>query len=167
MSKGPLINEAIRATEVLVFDEDGADLGIMTRAAALAMARHRGRDLVQVDIASSPPPCRLIDARAHKETLDRQARAERLVDAPPKELRLRTATGAHDVATQTRKAAQLLAAGHQVKISVALEKSQRANPAAARTLLDGIVRDLGPVASVARKPFSEKGMLSVLLSPSA
>ena len=38
-----LVNEAIWADEVLLVDEDGADLGPVARAEALALARTRGR----------------------------------------------------------------------------------------------------------------------------
>src|SRR4051812_38657920 len=55
MSKRAPTNEAIRAADVLLLDEDGADLGILSRDRALALARQRGLDLVQIDSASSPP----------------------------------------------------------------------------------------------------------------
>jgi translation initiation factor IF-3 len=103
------------------------------------------------------------DAQARGTALARKAR--RAAGGPPKELRLRTATGAHDVATQLRRAAQLLAAGHDVKLVVSLEKAERGNPAAARALLESMVRDLGPAARQEGKPFNEKGALSVLLTP--
>ncbi|GAC1433510.1 MAG: translation initiation factor IF-3 [Chloroflexota bacterium] len=165
MGKGLPVNEAIRAREVLLLDEHGNNLGIVSREEALALARGRGMDLLQLAMASSPPRCRLGDARSQQETAARQARAQRAGNASPKELRLRTATGAHDVATQVRRAAQLLAAGHQVKVTVLLDKAERGNPTAARVLLASIARDLGPTARQEGKPVPEKGALSLLFSP--
>ena len=57
-----LVNEAIRADEVLLSDENGADLGPVTRAEALALARAHGCDLVQDGAISSPPRCHLVPA---------------------------------------------------------------------------------------------------------
>ena len=75
MSKGPPINDAIRSGDVLLFDEDGSDLGIVSRDQALALARQRRLDLVQMDMASSPPRCRLLDARTYQADAAREARA--------------------------------------------------------------------------------------------
>ncbi len=158
-----LLNEAIVATEVVLAGEDGADLGIMSRADALALARARGCDLVQDAVFASPPHCRLAPAgRAAAGA----ARAARLAgNAAPKEIRVGTAMGTHDVETRRRQAAGLLEKGYSVKISARLAKAERSNPVAARALLDGLVRDLAPQGTVARKPFNEAGALSVLLAP--
>lgn len=166
MAREQPINEAIRAREVLLLDEDGSDLGIVARDDALALARTRKLDLVQLDTASSPPRCRLTDAQAAQAQGTRQARAARAAEAPPKELRLRTATGTHDIATQARRASGLLAAGHSVKVIVLLEKSERGNTAAARALLETITRDLSPAGRPEGKPTQEKGALTILVRPS-
>ncbi|MCS7038177.1 MAG: translation initiation factor IF-3, partial [Caldilineales bacterium] len=53
------MNERIRAPEVRVIDQDGTQLGIMTPEAALALARERNLDLVEVAPHAQPPVCRL------------------------------------------------------------------------------------------------------------
>jgi hypothetical protein len=69
------------------------------------------------------------------------------------------------VATQTRRAGALLAAGHRVKVVVALDRAERTNPAAARALLDAVVRDLGPAGRPDGRPVNEKGALAIVVSP--
>src|SRR3989338_7444794 len=43
-----LVNERIRAAQIRVIGEEGAQLGVMTPADALRLARERGLDLVEV-----------------------------------------------------------------------------------------------------------------------
>ena len=158
-----LVNEAIRADEVLLVDENGADLGLVSRARALALARTRGRDLVQDGAFSSPPRCHLA---APGGAAARAARSARLAqDGPPKEIRVSTAMAAHDVQTRRRQAAGLLAKGYTVKLSARLAKAERANPAAARALLDELARELADEGRVARKTYNEAGALALLLAP--
>lgn len=54
-------NEQIRAREVRVIDEEGRQLGIMSLKEALAAARERDLDLVEVAPNASPPVCRIMD----------------------------------------------------------------------------------------------------------
>jgi translation initiation factor IF-3 len=159
-----LVNEAIRADEVLLSDENGADLGPVTRAAALALARTHGCDLVQDGAFSSPPRCHLVPA-GHAAAQAARATRSRAIGGPPKEIRVSTAMAAHDVETRRRQAAGLLARGYTVKLSARLAKAERANPAAARALLDDLARGLADAGRVARKPYNEAGALALLLAP--
>jgi len=158
-----LINEAIVADEVRLHGADGADLGLMSRAAALALARAQGCDLVQDEVFSSPPRCRLVSSGSAAPEAARAARIA--AGGPPKEIRVSTAMGAHDVETRRHQAAGLLTKGHTVKVSARLARAERANPAKARALLEAMARDLADEGRVERKPFGESGALALLLAP--
>ncbi len=158
-----LINDAIVADEVWLYDEDGAELGLVAKTRALALARERNRDLVQDEIFSSPPRCSLIPIG---EATGRAVRAERIAAGdPPKEIRVSTTMGTHDVETRRRQAAGLLDKGYTVKLTARLAKAERANPAKARALLESLSRDLATAGRVERKPFGESGALSMLVAP--
>jgi translation initiation factor IF-3 len=51
----------IRAREVRVIDQDGEQLGIMTKEDALQRAEEQGLDLVEVAPEAKPPVCRIMD----------------------------------------------------------------------------------------------------------
>lgn len=160
-----LVNEQIVAAEVALADENGNALGIVSRAEALAMARERGVDLVQEEVFSSPPRCRLTRVGV---AAAREARTARMAaSAPPKEIRISTAMGAHDLDARRRQAAGLLARGYDVKLSARLARAERANPAAARALLERLAAELAGAGHVARKPYGESGALALLLSPAS
>src|SRR5690606_7733588 len=58
---GPRVNEAIRAREVRLIDENGQNLGIVSRSEALERAEAAGLDLVEVSPDSIPPVCKILD----------------------------------------------------------------------------------------------------------
>ena len=155
-----LTNERVTAAEVWLSDERGADLGVVPRAEALALARDRGCDLVQDDYSSSPPRCRLVSKAAGRA----RDGAEHRRGGEPKEIRVSTTMGTHDVETRARQAAGLLAKGYSVKLSARLAKAERAKPTAARALLEGLARDLSDAGYIECKPFNESGALSVVLA---
>ena len=55
------MNERIRAREIRVIDDDGGQLGIMTPREAIAIARERGIDLIEVAPQAQPPVCKIMD----------------------------------------------------------------------------------------------------------
>ena len=52
------INEEIRDREIRLIGENGEQLGIMSAAAALAIAEERDLDLVKIAPGSNPPSAR-------------------------------------------------------------------------------------------------------------
>jgi translation initiation factor IF-3 len=72
----PLLNLQITANEIRLITEDGADMGIVTRAAALEFVRKRTQDLVQINPDAQPPVCQAIDYGKYRYRLQR-AREDR------------------------------------------------------------------------------------------
>ena len=70
------VNLQVTASEVRLVSEDGADLGVHSRDAALEWARSRSEDLVEIDPDSTPPVCQVIDYGKYQYRLQ-QARKNR------------------------------------------------------------------------------------------
>ena len=67
------VNNRIRAREVRVIDGDGKMLGVMSIQDALALARDRAVDLVEISANANPPVCKLVDiGRYRYETAKRE-----------------------------------------------------------------------------------------------
>ena len=60
------MNEKITLSPVLVIDDTGAKLGSMPNFKALALARDKDLDLVEVNPDSRPPVCKIMDWGRHK-----------------------------------------------------------------------------------------------------
>jgi translation initiation factor IF-3 len=58
---GPKINEAIRAKDVRLIDENGQNVGVVSHADALERAVKAGLDLVEVSPDADPPVCKITD----------------------------------------------------------------------------------------------------------
>lgn len=155
----------IKSDEVWLFGEQGEDLGFVPTAEAQRRARERGLDLVRLDQLSSPPRFKLASGTAAQMESARAARMARGTSVPPKEIRLRVATGAADLAARQRSAASLLQSGYRVKVRVELDPGHRSDPLPARRILDAFIAALAALGAPERKPFNEKGAVAVVLVP--
>jgi translation initiation factor IF-3 len=137
-----IMNEQIKASEVRLTGTDGEDLGIVSRAEALELARKLKVDLVCDSLFSSPPPCRLVAKGTAKRQKNEASRAERLAGgaAKVKELRLTPHIEDHDYDTKLRQAEKLLASGNAVQFVVKLGNSKEG--AAAKELLERLLKEL-------------------------
>ena len=60
------INNRISAREVRVIDSDGTQVGVRPLSDALAMARQRGLDLIEIAPNANPPVCKILDFSKYK-----------------------------------------------------------------------------------------------------
>lgn len=136
-----IMNEKIKASEVWVTGVDGEDLGIMNTKDALKLAKSLKVDLVCTSLFSSPPPCQLVSGSAH-QAKQRQAKGQERKQAAGgklKEIRLTAQIEEHDYDTKKRQAERLLSSGHDVQLTVLVDRKQ-SEPA--RKLAEELVRDL-------------------------
>jgi len=156
----------VRAREVRLIDEDGKPIGVMSSAQALALARERDLDLVEVSPMAVPPVCKLLDwgrfkyeqakkeneARKHQKTIEL------------KEIRIRPRTDEHDLGVKVRKIEEFLAEGDKVKVSVIFRGRENAHPELGRVVLDKVVAELKNIATLERPPIMEGRMITMVMS---
>ncbi|AHV99638.1 translation initiation factor IF-3 [Paenibacillus sabinae] len=144
-----LINEQIKASEVVLTGLNGENLGIVSREKALAMARSERADLVCTSLMSSPPPCSLV-AKGTGKAAARKSAAPSKADAgrgaggggkeKVKELRFTAHIEEHDYDTKLRQADKHLRSGKPVQLVVKASGAKEA--AAAKAVLERLVADL-------------------------
>ncbi|QMV45068.1 translation initiation factor IF-3 [Cohnella cholangitidis] len=136
-----ILNEKIKASEVLLTGVNGEDLGIVSRDEALAMARKLKVDLACTSLFSSPPPCKLVARGAAKQEAAKQKQDERKKDQPlkVKEIRLTANIEDHDYDTKCRQAEKLLASGNAVQLVVKIQGKEGPK---AKELLERLLKDL-------------------------
>jgi len=156
----------IRIPQVRVVDEEGAQLGVMPTAEALALAQERGLDLVEVAPMASPPVTRLLDygqfkyeqARREKEA----RRHQRSVDF--KEIRLKVKIGKGDFDTKVRRAVQFLEAGDRVKVTVQFRGREVSHAHLGRDLLLRFAEQIGENGVLERQPLLEGRSMSLVIA---
>ncbi len=138
------VNEAILAPEVVVIDEKGENLGTLTPAAALVIARERELDLVEVSPQAVPPVCRLSDygkLQYHQAKQAQQAKAKQK-KVETKGIRLGYRTEKHDLFFKKTQAEKFMTKGHKIKIEMMLRGREKAMGDKARANLESFIKSI-------------------------
>ncbi len=161
------VNERIRVPEVLVIDENGVQLGTMPTREALAMARERGLDLVEVAAAARPPVCKILDygkLKYGKKKKAQEAKKKQTV-VSVKEIQLRPRTEEHDLETKFRHITEFLLRGDKVKITVMFRGREVAYAQQGQQMLLRIVESVKEFAAPESNPKLEGRRMIMVLGP--
>jgi len=161
------INRQIRAREVRLISETGAQLGVFPLERALQIARERDVDLVEVAPASVPPVCRLLDyGRYRYEQSKKERKARRSQRSTVlKEIRIRPRVKEHDLETKIKIARKLLEDGDKVRFYVFFRGREVVHPEIGLKLLQKVADRLKDVAVLDGTPSSDERFMSLVLSP--
>jgi len=150
-----------------VIDDAGQQLGIMAPQQALAIARQKGLDLVEVAPMAQPPVCRIMDfgkfqyERAKKE---REARKQQK-QIEVKEIRLRPKTDDHHRSFKVRDARRWLEEGMKVKVRIRFRGREITYPEIAHEMLQEVAAELDDIAVVEQAPNMEGRTMLMVLAP--
>lgn len=163
----PRINERIRVPEVRLIDEEGRQIGIVKTSEALAMARQRDVDLVEVAAQASPPVARLMDFGRFKYEQSKKEREARKhqQNVQLREVRMKPKIDDHDIDFKTRTAAKLLKEGDKVKVTVMFRGREITHPQIGKALIDRVVKSLEHIATVEKEATLEGRHMTVILAP--
>lgn len=153
-TKDPYVNQAIRSANMRVIAEDGRQLGVLSRAQALAAAEEAGLDLVEVSPDSNPPVARIVDWGKYNYQRTKQAQKNRLKSKPldMKQMRVGLKISEHDLDVKLRKVSNFLDAGHKVKIAVVYRGRELAHRELGYKMAERIIEKLGEFIAVDQKP---------------
>ena len=150
-----------------VIDDDGTQLGVMPTEDALAQARQRGLDLIEVSPTAVPPVCRISDygrLKYEQSKKDKDARKKQ-GNRELKEVKLRPKIETHDYETKARMAERLLIDGGKVKVTIMFRGREITYANFGRRLLDRMAEDMAPIATVEREPRLEGKNMFMILAP--
>lgn len=129
------INDQIEAEEVRVVDAENGALGVMSTADAIAMAKEKEMDLVEVSPKANPPVCRILDYGQFKYQKEKEAKKQKAQsrEVEIKGVRLTFRMGEGDRNTRLAQAKKFLERGDKVKIELVLRGREKAHKDVART----------------------------------
>lgn len=143
---------------------DGAQLGVMTPEAAIALAEEAGLDLVEVAAAASPPVCRIMDYGKYKyEEKKKKAAGKTKGSAELKELKLRPGTDDHDLSFKMKQARKFILEGDKVKVTVMFRGREMVHRENGYKQLDKVREIMGTLAATESMPRMEGRFLSMIL----
>ena len=161
--KAQRINEQIHISPLLVIDEEGVQLGELTRDEALRIADERGLDLVEVSPDSRPPVCRMMDFSKHRYRQSKKRQKQHTLQV--KEIRLRPKTDQHDLEVKMRKAREFLEKGHKVLVNLMFRGREMAHVDYAQQNMKAMVEGLQDVAKVETPARMAGKRMNLLLAP--
>jgi translation initiation factor IF-3 len=163
----PRINDRIRAREVRLIDENGGQMGVTPLPDALAAARERELDLVEVAPNASPPVCRIMDFRRHQyeEQQRRKESRRKATQVVIKEMKFRPKIDVHDYTTKMRHVERFLAEGNKVKLTIMFRGREMAHPELGLRILERIADEVNEIAIVESAPRQDGRNMTMVLHP--
>jgi len=158
------VNERIRVPEVRVIGAEGENLGVLPTAEALAQAKEKGLDLVEVAPQAKPPVCKIIDyGKFHyqQEKRDRKQKHRSKL----KEVKFTIKIGEHDFQTKLNRAKTFLRKGDVVRVSIFFRGREIVHRSRGLELLKRVEAEVADIARMEGNPTSKGKILQMLLVP--
>ena len=157
----------IRAKEIRVVDEDAGQLGIMTPEQALALARSRELDLVEVAPGANPPVCRIMNYGKFQYQKSKRAHEAKKHQKQVilKEVKFRMKTEEHDFQFKKNNILRFLSEGNKAKATVVFRGREMMHQDLGRKLMDRLVAELGEEVEVERAAKMEVYALVAIFNP--
>jgi translation initiation factor IF-3 len=161
------VNERIRIPNVRVVDEEGNQVGILSSREALALARERGLDLVEVSPLASPPVCRIMDYGKFKYETSKRANKDKKKQhrVQVKEVKFKVKIDDHDFSFKVSNARKFLDEGNRVKFTLAFRGREISHAELGRVILDRASKELEEVGIIESPPRLEGFAMTMYIVP--
>ncbi|MBE0700937.1 MAG: translation initiation factor IF-3 [Acholeplasmataceae bacterium] len=162
-----LVNEAIPNVELLVIDDEGNKLGIISRREAMNIAAMKELDLVVVSPDSKPMVAKLMDYSKYRYDQQRKLREmkknQHVVEL--KEIRLSPTIDKHDFDTKLRHTLKFIEKGHKVKLSIRFFGRMITHIDVGTQVMKRFIESVGTNANVEMRPKMDGRHLIAILAP--
>jgi translation initiation factor IF-3 len=152
---------------VRLIDENGVQVGVVPIQQALATARERSFDLIEVAPSANPPVCRIMDYGKYKylqQKREKEARKKHK-QAELRMVKMRPLIDDHDFEVKLKLVRRLLADGDKVRVNLVFRMREMPHPELGRQLLQRMVAATSDVAQVDRPTMTEGRMMTIILAP--
>ncbi|MET1033363.1 MAG: translation initiation factor IF-3 [Candidatus Saccharimonadales bacterium] len=170
ISKFTRLNQDIRAPQLRVIDQEGKQLGVLSRAEALQIAEEQGLDLVEISPDANPPVVKVVDwgKYNYQRTKQLQKNKRSTKSAEMKQMRFGLKISEHDLGVKMKKVTGFLEASHKVKITIFYRGRELAHKDLGFKLADKVISDFGDTIVVDQTPqFAGKQLNFVIRSSHA
>ncbi len=161
------VNNKIRAREVRVIGEDQQQLGIMSLNEALALARQRGVDLVEIAATATPPVCRIVDYgkfRYEQAKKDKESKKHQHANRV-KEIQLSANIDPHDFGVKLTHAIDFLCEDMKVKVTLRFRGREMAHQEFGFGQVTRFIKEVAPFGHPDAPPKLIGKGLNVMISP--
>lgn len=133
---------------------------------ALAIARQKGLDLVEISPTAVPPVCRIMDFGKYQYQEQKRSREakkhQRVIEV--KEIKFRPKVDEHDYQFKKKHIERFLGEGDKVKATIFFRGREMAHPEIGRRILERLIGELAELAVAETMPRQEGNQMHVILS---
>lgn len=150
-----------------MIDSDGTQIGVKPLSEALAIARTRGLDLIEIAPQANPPVCKVLDYSKFRYEQEKKVRETRRKQKAGllKEVRFKPHIGAHDLDFKIKQISEFLAAHDKVRLTVIFRGREMQHRDIGMKLLETIKERLEDKAAIEQAPVSDRNRLIMTLVP--
>ncbi len=160
-----LLNFRITAPELRVIDNEGKQIGVLTKDEALRKANEAGLDLVLIAEHANPPVAKIIDFKKflyQEEKKQKEAR-KGIKKSVVKDLKLSLFIGPADLERLINKGKEFLKDGNQVRLNLTLRGREVVKKDMAFDLIRKFIVSLGDV-NISKEPRIEGRVIRAVVS---
>lgn len=167
IAQGMIVNDGIRAREVRLIGQDGAQLGIKSKREALRMAEDAGLDLVLVAPKARPAVARIMDYGKYRFEMQKKAREsrKRQKTVAVKEIRLSPTIDTNDFNVKLKRVQKFISKGDKVRVSIRFRGRAITHKDIGRDMIERMAEATKDVADVEQRPKMEGRSMFLTLAP--
>lgn len=163
----PIMNDRIRAYEVLAIDSDGEKLGVIKTTEAIEKAKAQELDLILVAANTNPPVAKILDYGKWQYEMQKAATKQRskgkALDMKGIRLGVRIAEG--DLNVRVNHAEKFLKKGHKVRVVLQFKGREMAHFDLAIEKMKEFAKRLDEVSKIEELPKRMGRQLIMILAP--
>ncbi len=153
-----------------MIDQEGRQLGVISRNEALQIAAEQELDLVEISPDTNPPVAKIVDWGKYNyqrtKQLQKNKRSAKSLEV--KQMRFGLKISDHDLGVKLKKVTDFLIAGHKVKITIFYRGRELAHKELGFKLAEKVIADFGDIIVVDQTPqFAGKQLNFVIRSSHA
>ncbi len=153
-----------------IIDEDGSQIGILSKEEALRLAESRELDLVEISPNANPPVAKIVDWGKfnYQRTKQLQKNKRNSKTLEVKQMRFGLKISDHDLGIKLKKTSEFLEQGHKVKLVIFYRGRELAHKDIGFTLANKVIDQLGDAIAVDQQPqLNGKQLIFVVRSSNA
>lgn len=161
------VNERIFAHTIRVLDQNGKQVGVMSKNDALEKAKKQGLDLVEIAPNASPPVAKIIDFKKflYQEEKKKREEKRKAKVSETKEVRLGPFMDDHDLQVRIKRSKNFLQNGNKIRLVVKFSGREIVHPEFGEKILEKVINDLSDISKIEREKHFEGRQLITILSP--
>lgn len=163
------VNYQIKSPQIRLIDDQGEQIGVFDIEKALAIAREKKLDLIEVSPKAVPPVCRLVDYQKFRYTqkkIEQKQKMNERKSSKMKGVRLSLNISEHDLEFKVNQVKKFLEKKYRVKIELILRGREMSHLDIAKEKISDFIKKIGENIKI-EMPLKRVGMkLNIIIASS-